>query len=237
MSRPWYKRLFRVVLRSVLGFFVFLLMYGITMLVLTWIPSNTDFAETEDGITIAIYSNGVHTDIIMPVKHEIHDWSSMLSFRDVAAADSTFGFVSLGWGDKGFYIETPTWADLKASTALKAAFWLSSSAMHVTWRKKLPAAGENCSVVRISKEQYRALCDFVSRTFQLDASKQVQHIKVPGYGKYDAFYEAKEKYSLFKTCNVWTGNALRYAGVKVSLWTPFDRCVFYHLPQPAAPAE
>jgi hypothetical protein len=46
-------------------------------------------------------------------------------------------YLAFGWGDKGFYLNTPEWADLKVSTALNAAFGLSSSAIHSTFYKKL----------------------------------------------------------------------------------------------------
>lgn len=230
MPRPLHRRIFRFFFRFLAGFFAFLLCYGMATVFLTWIPANSDFEEPEEGVLIAVHSNGVHTDIVMPVKNELYDWSAHLSCTDTRAADSSFGYVSVGWGDKGFYIETPTWADLKTSTALKAAFWLSRSAMHVTWRRGLPAEGESCEQIRITPEQYKALCAYVQQTFALDVQGRVQFIQAPTYTPYDAFYEAHGRYNLFKTCNVWAGNALRYAGVKMSLWTPFDKCVFYHLP-------
>ena len=48
------------------------------------------------------------------------------------------------------------------------------------------------------------------------------------YGKNDAFYEATGRYSLFHTCNTWTNNALKIAGQKACVWTPFDTGIFYH---------
>ena len=42
-----------------------------------------------------------------------------------------------------------------------------------------------------------------------------------GYAGYDAFYTARGHYSAIRTCNAWTGDALRYAGVRIGRWTPF----------------
>lgn len=221
----------RYLLRTVVGFILFLLLYAGCTVVLTWIPVNTGFEEAQEGVTIYAASNGVHTDIVMPARNAVCNWNGLLPYSDVTAADSTYGYVSIGWGDKGFYIGTPTWADLKTSTALKAAFWLSTSAMHVTWKKDAPPLGEKCKRVTISAEQYRALCAYVKATFQLDAQGKPEYIKAKPYTTHDTFYEAHGRYNLFKTCNVWAGNALRTAGVKVSLWTPFDRCVLYQLPE------
>ena len=41
--------------------------------------------------------------------------------------------ISIGWGDKGFYLDTPTWAELKLSTALIAGFGLGNAALHITY--------------------------------------------------------------------------------------------------------
>jgi uncharacterized protein (TIGR02117 family) len=105
---------------------------------------------------------------------------------------------------------------------------MSTSAMHVTWKKNI-VAGPRCRIITISKENYKLLCDYILQTFSL-RDKLPEYINAPGYGYNDAFYEAKGTYNLFHTCNVWTGNGLKKAGVKVALWTPFEKSVFRQLP-------
>ena len=53
--------------------------------------------------------------------------------ENTKSKDSTAEYLAFGWGDKGFYLDTPEWSDLKASTAFKAAFALGNSAMHTTF--------------------------------------------------------------------------------------------------------
>jgi hypothetical protein len=43
----------------------------------------------------------------------------------------------------------------------------------------------------------------------------------PGYDCCDAFYWASGHFNALKTCNSWTADKLRIAGVKTSLWPPF----------------
>lgn len=50
------------------------------------------------------------------------------------------------------------------------------------------------------------------------------------YGANDAFFEARGHYSLFETCNEWTRRGLAAAGVRVPVWAPFDKALFYQLP-------
>jgi uncharacterized protein (TIGR02117 family) len=130
----------------------------------------------------------------------------------------------MGWGDKGFYIDTPTWEDLKASTAFKAAFGLGSTAMHISFRKAPPRPGELCKKLILSEKQYQLLVKYIQSSFRMKEGKP-ELIKHPGYSEQDCFYEANGSYSMFRTCNVWTGNGLRTIGNRIGSWTPFHRGV------------
>jgi uncharacterized protein (TIGR02117 family) len=208
--------------RTLLGILLFISAYFWAAGITAFIKTNTDYVDQPDGIEIAIYSNGVHTDIIVPVNQGNQHWGEFLSPAVTKKADSSFAYLAFGWGDKGFFIGTPTWADLKASTAVKAMFWMSTSAMHVTWRKNLPLNNPRSRRYKISPEAYRSLCEYMRASFDLN-NQQPIYIPAPTYGNHDAFYEAKGSYSLFTTCNVWTGDGLRKAGIKTAIWTPFDK--------------
>lgn len=184
-------------------------------------------SQTQNNIPIYIFTNGVHTDLVVPVKNEQMDWSREVKFANTVGKDSVFAYVEFGWGDKGFYLETPTWADLKASTAFKAAFALSTSAIHATFHKDM-TEGADCVKIIISKEQYSRLIRYIQESFIADKKGHLIHIQTnANYGKEDAFYEAKGSYHLFHTCNTWANNGLKSCGQKASLWTPFDTGIFY----------
>jgi uncharacterized protein (TIGR02117 family) len=181
----------------------------------------------DSDIRMYILTNGVHTDLVVPVRTEYIDWSKKLPFENTRGNDSSAQLIAFGWGDKGFYLETPTWADLKFSTAFKAAFALSESAIHTTYYHELPE-NKNCVKLDISREQYKRLITFISSRFDTDSSGNFIHIKTnANYGKSDAFYEAKGKYNLFYTCNTWANNGLKSCGQKACVWTPFDTGIFY----------
>lgn len=132
-----------------------------------------EISAKDDGekkeIPIYIYTNGVHTDIVMPVKNELHDWSAKIPFNNTKSKKTDYQFVGIGWGDKGFYLDTPTWADLKFSTAFNAAFWLSESAMHCSYYTKMTVA-DDCKMIMISKSQYIDLVKFIDEKFDKDAA-------------------------------------------------------------------
>ncbi len=210
---------------TLLSFVLFIVLFLGTAFVCSRITINKD-AGSKDEVAIYIKTNGVHTDIVMPVRTPQIDWSREIKYANTALTDTTWQYIALGWGDKGFYLQTPEWSDLKFSVAFNAAFGLSTTAMHATFYKELPE-NDRCHKMLISKEQYARLIDYVTNSFQHDAGGHFINIKTSAnYSQSDAFYEANGSYSLFHTCNTWANNALKKCGQKCCLWTIFDTGIF-----------
>ena len=219
------KKAFKILLKTILSFLGFILVYAFTAYLLSKITIEKE-ATTKPEVKIYILTNGVHTDIVMPTKNNQIDWSKQIQFKNTKAADSTYHFIALGWGDKGFYLETPEWSDLKASVAFKAATGLSSTAIHATYYKHMKI-GKDCKAIVISKEQYARLITYIRTSFQTETSGNFKVIKTnANYGKTDAFYEATGSYSIFKTCNTWANDALKACGQKCCFWTASDTGIF-----------
>ena len=169
----------------------------------------------------------MHTDIVVPVKNDTFDWSKQIQFEHTKAKDSTAKFLAMGWGDRGFYLETPTWADLKVSTALKATTGLSSSALHTTFYKSMKEDAY-CKKIQISTRDYQNLVVFINDSFEKRFGDNIKIVTDAVYGKNDIFYEAKGSYSLFYTCNSWANQALKAANQKAALHTLTDTGIFRH---------
>lgn len=172
-------------------------------------------------ISIYLRSNGVHLDLVLPVKSETIDWSQKIPYKDTPAADSTDQFIAFGWGEKAFFLQTPTWKDFKLSTMLKSLFFLGTSAMHTSYYKDMYET-QKCIKLQISLQEYQQLVQFIQDEFQQDESGNYRLIKQKSYGKFDAFYETKSPYNLFYTCNTWVNTALKASNQKACLWTPFS---------------
>lgn len=180
-----------------------------------------------DEMTMYLLTNGVHTDLVLPIRNRVIDWSEQLKFSNTKGKATDYQWVAIGWGDKGFYLDTPTWAELKFSTAFRAATGLSTAAIHATFYRAI-REGEDCVRVDISYDQYRRLVDFIQKDFIRSPDGTVNLIVTDAvYGDADAFYDAKGSYSMLHTCNSWTNRALKAAGQRASYWTPFDRGIFY----------
>lgn len=220
------KKILKISGISVLALVLFAGVYLLSAFILSRLSVSKEDATNND-IAIYILTNGVHTDLVLPLRNEYIDWSKSVSFENTTGKDTLAQFIAFGWGDKGFYLETPTWADLKFSTAFKAAFALSTSAIHATFYKQMHE-GKNCVKINISNEQYQRLIAFIQKRFDTNENGEFIHIVTnANYGKNDAFYEAKGHYNLFYTCNTWANNGLKSCGQKACVWTPFDTGIFY----------
>lgn len=222
------KKLLIILLKLIGSILGAVILYVILALLIPLIPVSAEKTDDPKVIEAYILTNGVHTDIVVPTQSEFIDWSTKIPFSNTTGKKTGYKFTSFGWGDKGFYLDTPTWADLKASTAIKAAFWMSQSAMHVTFYNNMKE-GDDCEKIMLTAKQYQDLIQFIDAKFDKDANGNYQVINTDAvYSNNDAFYDATGSYSFLYTCNTWTNNALKVAGQKAALWTPTDFGILRH---------
>jgi len=211
------------------GLFGAALLYALAVLVLGLIPLNRDFRQSPDGIDIYISSNGVHADLLLPMQSPVQDWRQILPSSDFNQADPADNYLAVGWGDHNFYLNTPTWADLKVSTALNALSGHDGSLLHVEPVPR-PQPSPRLRHIRISPQQLRLLDAYVLGSFALDAAGHPQKIAGAHYYAHDAFYLAHGAYSLFTTCNEWARTGLSSAGIRSPVWSPLTFGLFRQLP-------
>ncbi len=205
------------------------LTYLLAALILGAIPANAGWEEPEEGVAIFVRTNGVHTWIVMPKVNEVMDWRPYAPPGHLR--DPRYGYgshIAIGYGNREFYLETPTWGDLTVHNALSAAFGQGSSLLHVD-HDHAPRPNEWQRPLVVTEAQYRRLTEAIRERFRLDAHGRPIPLIGRGYNDWDMFYEAEGGYSLFLTCNEWTGRVLRRAGVRTGLWTPFEQSIMWRL--------
>jgi uncharacterized protein (TIGR02117 family) len=211
-------------LRRIIGLLLaFLALYVFAALILGFAPVNRSFTPTAGGVPIAVCSNGVHTDFVLPVRTEEVDWSAIFPTVHYPVDVTGFDHIGIGWGDLDFYRSTPTWSDFDTGIALRAVTGLGPAALHVQYRPG-PGLNEDCRHAEISVPQYRALAGYIGATMASPGWPAAS-----GYGATDLFYAAHGRFSLFKSCNVWVGDGLKASGLPTGLWTPFAFQVLSHL--------
>ena len=213
-------------------FYAILLVFFISIVVallLSFIPVNTNFAQTkQDSVQIFVTSNGIHTDLVLPVKTPLLDWRDKIPVQHFAGADSSDNSIAFGWGDRKFYMETPEWKDLTLEVALAAVFWPTPSALHVEYIPTALKPGKHQRPVQLSAEQYLKLVQYIHNSFRTKNGEYML-IKGAGYTLEDNFYEGREKFYFPKNCNNWVNSALKAAGVKTAFWAPFPFTIMRHL--------
>lgn len=202
------------------------MIYWCAQWTLSRISSPAEETAGRRSVEIFIWTNGVHTDIVIPVSNELYDWSKVFPHQHVLSQDTNYQYVAVGWGDKGFYLETPERKDLKAPVAFRAAFALGTSAVHVTFYQQMKT-GKSCRSIWLTETQYNRLVQYIDVTLDKNETGQPIHISTDAqYGDFDAFYEARGRYHLFFTCNTWANDALKSCGQQACVWTIFDTGIF-----------
>lgn len=223
------RRAFRIALRAAGALLALPILYFLAALVLGAVPANRGWSEAKHGVTIFVRTNGVHTWILVPKVTPDMDWRPLVPGAHVRDKGWDAGnYVALGYGNRTFYLETPTWGDLTMKNAFLAAFGRGRSLMHADHTHD-PRPGEHQRPITLSREEYRRLVAFARASFQYDARGRTIPLIGRGYGGSDMFYEAVGPYSAVYTCNSWTGRALREAGVKTGVWTPLSQSIMWRL--------
>lgn len=207
---------------------------GLIVLVLltSWlgssIPRNAGWREPAGGIEIMVGTNGVHTELVLPLVTPEKDWRGDFPVTDIPTSGEPYTHVAVSWGEREVFLNTPTWADLRPATAIKAMIG-GDALLHVSHYVR-PAPGSDNRPLRLTRAQYARLV------------KQVEAAVVPpdgrrkyrGYFGNDVFYDARGRYSWRQTCNQWTSDTLAAAGVRTGWWTPLAGGVMKWVPRPGA---
>lgn len=217
------RRIFLILWRttyiSLEVFIGFLMTFWSVAMILSAIGTQSETVPQPGETRVYITSNGVHTDVVVPLKNERINWVSELHLPDSLLQDSVRTHAAIGWGDKGFFLETKNWGDLKASVAFKAAFHLGNSAMHVVQVQEPNPKDPMVIQLDLTHEQYNRLVEFVVQSFEKE-NNAYQQITGHPYGKFNYFFEARRSYGLTYTCNSWTNSALKSCGQRACVWTP-----------------
>ena len=209
-------------------FILFVLGYSIAAFLLSIIPKNPSYKKSQQGIKILVMSNGVHADFVLPAHAAGKNWWATLSASDFDAPQEKMPFLAFGWGDRGFYLDTPTWAELTLETAANAVLVPSPTVVHVTAYQELPT-NKFCETLYLQEEQYLQLCEFIESAFAWTNEREVIFMPGVGYTPMDNFYEAVGSYHCFNTCNAWINRGLSEIGIRTAVWSPLDKGIFYQL--------
>jgi len=180
--------------------------------------------------TVFLMKSGIHMDFLLPICNELKDWQEEFPISNTRSKDSTYKKIAIGWGSKDFYMNTPTWDDLTLKIFLISNFGLGSSAIHVKYYTDTLPKDSKILSLKLSDNQYKKLVKYIENSLKRSTTTKSSFI-LPKNPKVlsnnDAYYDAKQNYSLLFTCNSWINNGLKASGQKACLWTPNSQGIFY----------
>ena len=214
------KKNIKLIQKLILFLLLIIVIYLLAAICLSLISTSPKTEDCPGDHVVYLASNGIHLDILIEkekldsrILDKLHkDWSSR--------------YIGFGWGDKGFYLNTPTWADLKFKTVISSMFLKSETAMHITSYFELR---QDYIKVELCDSQMTKLISFIEESFKVNPDGSFVEIENSGYTQYDYFYNAKGSYNCINTCNEWVNDGLKVADIKTSIWSPFDRGILYQM--------
>jgi uncharacterized protein (TIGR02117 family) len=202
--------IFLLVLLPFLPFYIFISFFVPIIKI-----NNFKKKDLEDELEIFLIGDCIHTDFVIPKKYFKFD------FEGFEPSLKEKKYVSIGWGDKGFYIETRMWKNLHPKTLFKAIFGLNEVVLKVCYVDLKDISNKKIKKIKISKNQFKIMKKYIFESFL-----SFSPIENARYTRFDNFYPAKGKYGAFNTCNNWVNKCLKKMKVKTSIWTSFNFFIF-----------
>ena len=223
------KKCFRFLIFSLVIFISCILIYIACAFIFSRITIE-GHKEKKARHTVFLMKSGIHMDFLLPICNELKDWQEEFPISNTRSKDSTYKKIAIGWGSKDFYMNTPTWDDLTIKIFLISNFGLGSSAIHVKYYTDTFPKDSKTVSLNLSDNQYKKLVKYIENSLKRSGTTKSSFIlpKNPKVlSKNDAYYDAKQNYSLLFTCNSWINNGLKASGQKACLWTPYSQGIFY----------
>ncbi len=205
-------------IRALIGWpFLVIGLYMIAALVGSHIPANSEWRQPSEGIGIFVETNGVHVSLILPMAAAGEDLSDLIRPDQLLNRELYGTHAMIGWGHGAVYRNAETWGDVKSGDVGSAIFGSNDTMLHV-YHLVEPRPLPHRKMLRVSTAQYRLIVEQVRKAFQLN--RQRHSVAYPAYGPGNLFYDSVGHYDAFNTCNTWTGDLLRKAGIRIGVWTP-----------------
>lgn len=168
---------------------------------------------------VLLAANPIHTDIAFPADPDIVARFGFLAEDGLPLDAPELAWLVVGWGGRAFYLETPTWADLKPGPAVRA-LTVDGSVLHISLGGTIALPAEGVVALDVDEREMAAMIDETLATLVRDESGRPDAIEGAGYGEFDRFYEAHGWFNVLVGCNLWTSRILRAGGFRTGWWNP-----------------
>ena len=205
------KRLARLFagLLTAIGLYLFAAVVG------ALIPGPTAKVAQGAQTSVVLAAGPIHYDLLIPADPDTRQAFGFLTDFGVPVEDADW--IVVGWGSRAFYTATGTYQDLAIGSVLQAVTGDSSVMRFDAAFGDLSGLGPTIS---LSHDQLALLRGQILQDLARDDLGGPIPVTTDGFTATDVFLEAQGHFSILRTCNVWIGQVLRGAGVKMGIWTP-----------------
>lgn len=156
---------------------------------------------------IFVVNHGKHTGIIFDRQDiPVYLWPEQLDFTESK-------YLEVGWGDLDYYQSS----EPHLGILLKAILIPTPAVLHVAGFSRHPLRffpGSQLVELKLTPAQFARLVRYIAGSFAKNGHRRATPLQTGLYG-ISFFYLSRERYHLFKTCNVWVAKALAAAGQPV----------------------
>ena len=159
-----------------------------------------------------------HVDFLLPVNNGVYDWRQFLDLETIGRdAGGDYRYLKFGWGDRDFYMNTPSLDKIQIPRLLRTLFMPGNpTALHVNGTQALPNKSDHgMTCVGLTKSEYLELVNYLQRSFRNGKPDRIQD----GFAESAGFYEGTGTYSIAHTCNNWVADGLDRVNVTTPLWS------------------
>jgi len=220
---PIHIRIIQIVVKSVIGLISLGLFYFLLCLILPLMTINNDRLIRTTGILMYVGGDGMHTDIIVPTKNEICNWTDYAKNEDFGGELDKAQFVSFGFAEKDFYLQNHSWQVMNYGTTIKSGLGLGSGIMHVGVEGEYPFKRRFCRKIYLSKEQYSKLVSFIKSSFKQNDGNKLLALSIGSFRGAERIYDSSKSFNLLHTCNTWTNDCLKTISFKTGKWTALEQ--------------
>jgi len=209
--------------RALLCLVALVFVYFVAALIGAVVPAAGSRAKGDGAVAIHLVTGPIHYDFLLPLTPQTRAKLNDLRLAGLPVDQPNMQWVLIGWGAREFYTTTGSYSDVALGSVLKGLTG-DRSVLRVDVLGSLRPDLELPSI-RMSPDQLDRFLDAVIASFARTDQGTVIPLSVSGLTATDRFFEAKGRFNLFRTCNVWIGEMLRAADVRFGVWVPLPYSV------------
>jgi uncharacterized protein (TIGR02117 family) len=192
-----------------------ILLYLMAAVVGAFVPGRVVDMQGGSETTVILAAGPIHYDLLFPADPETLQAFGFLG--DVGVPMHDPDWIIVGWGSRAFYTATGTYQDMALAPVGKAVVGDSAVLRFDVAYGDLNDFG---LAVPMSYAQLAMLRGQILQELARDEQGALVPVAGAGFTATDVFLAANSRFSILRTCNVWIGDVLRGAGVKMGIWTP-----------------